>query len=297
MRQDFESPCSSGSPAPSAANLAAASPFSSAPRPRIPGGTLTPLCLPASSLGTSLRLPVSILPSAQSRKNNPPSQFPPSRPVRVHPGPVASTPSPARPASSPHRCAALLRTPAPCASWTPPAQFESPRWSAASPAPALFQIVPAACARACAHRDASARFPRLALSESARPTRSPPRSAPARVSLVSETDAPARRRTPRCHPAGSSPLHGPLSVRHRSSSGVHLTLTPARTAPLPALPQTPPRSPAWMRWLQPRFETHPRSPGSLLRSSRGHLHSQSDSSRPVLFSHGRLSLGTATLSC
>src|SRR6266481_7368543 len=203
MRQDFELPCPSGSPAPSAANPAAAAPFFSAPRPRIPDGTSIPSCLPANSSGISSSLPASIPPSGQSRKNNPPPQFLRARPVRAHPEPAVSTPSLARPASSPPRCAVFFRRPAPSANSIPPAQFESPQSSAASPAAAQFQIIPAAYERVCARRDVSAQSPRPALSESARPTRSPLRSPLARVSLVSETDSPARPQTPPHRSAGS----------------------------------------------------------------------------------------------
>src|SRR6266404_5591576 len=163
MRQDFELLYPSGSPAPPAANPAAASPFSSAPRPRILDGTSIPSCLPANSSGISSSLPASILPSAQSRKNSPPPQFLRAPPVRARLEPKASTPLPARPASSPPRFSVFSRTLAPSANSIPPAQFESPQSSAASPAAAQFQIIPATCARACARRDASAQSPRRAL--------------------------------------------------------------------------------------------------------------------------------------
>src|SRR5882672_9922989 len=189
MRQDFELLYPSGSPAPPAANPGAASPFSSAPRPRILDGTSIPSCLPANSSGISSSLPASILPSAQSRKNNPPPQFLCAPPVRARPEPKASTLSPARPASLPPRFSVFFRTPAPSANSIPPAQFESPRSSAASPAAAQFQIIPAACERACARRDASAQCPRRALSESARPTPSPLPSAPARLQTLPHRSA------------------------------------------------------------------------------------------------------------
>src|SRR6266851_6460655 len=203
MRQDFELLYPSGSPAPPAANPGAASPFSSAPRPRIPDGTSIPSCLPANSSPIASSPPASIPPSVQFRKNNPPPQFLRAPPGRAHPELKASTPLPARPASSPPRFAVFFRTPAPSANSIPPAQFESPRSSAASPAAAQFQTIPVACARACARRDASAQSPHHALSESGRPTPSPLPAAPARVSLASKTNSPARLQTPPHRSAGS----------------------------------------------------------------------------------------------
>src|SRR6266852_7667150 len=196
MRQDFELLYPSGSPAPPAANPGAASPSASAPRPRIPDGTSIPSCLPANSSGISSSLPASIPPSAQSRKNNPPPQFLRAPPVRVRPDLKASTPLPARPASSQPRFAVFFRTPAPSASSIPPAQFESPRSSAASPTAAQFQIIPAACARACAHRDASAQSRRRALSQSARPTRFLLPAAPVPSVRAAAINSPARLQTP-----------------------------------------------------------------------------------------------------
>ena len=76
MRQDFVSACSSISPLPPAAKLAAASLILPDPHPRNPGGTSTRSCLPAKSRAAAKRLHASTRPSAQCRKNNPPSAIP-----------------------------------------------------------------------------------------------------------------------------------------------------------------------------------------------------------------------------
>src|SRR5580765_3485080 len=230
MRQDFVSLCPSGFPLPSAGKPAAVSRILPGPRPRSRGGTSVQWRLPAKFPAASARLLASILPSAQFRKNNPPSRFPRVPLVRARPAPAVSGHAPALLASSPPRPSVLFQRKAPRADSTLRARFESPRFHASSPAAAQSQTAPAAFARACARRGAWTGFPHRAPSKFARPIRAPLPRATRSVSPGATASSPVFLPVCRARSKGWSPVRAAPPPRHRSNSNALPLPAPALSA-------------------------------------------------------------------